>query len=232
MARRAAELARYNTFAAERVLERRLIEAADTGDDVPAELTSKILRAARPEPAPQPATIRRSWFAFTGFQWSAASLAFAATLAVAVFGWKAVTDQGPGMQRIQVAMIDIDDRRALAAPTRFRTLQNNQAQQAQADGGYRDVTIPADLLRRAIAGNDSAASAQLETYLPTSSKSDGRIRVLIDGLLANRVNGEWSGRTVLPLRIYDLEDKRSETIRNSLKNLAGNGSIVLLTMRP
>jgi hypothetical protein len=45
---RAAELAKHNVFAAEHVLERRLISAANEGPDVPSTLAARILRASRP----------------------------------------------------------------------------------------------------------------------------------------------------------------------------------------
>jgi hypothetical protein len=233
-ANRAAALAKRNIYAAERVLERRLIEAADVGPDVPAHLSSRILKSAqRGEAAPrQQQAARSSWFSFTSFGWSMAGAAFAATLVFAVFGWKTMNEQVPAIQKIQLAMVDIDDRRALAAPTRFRTLQNNQAAAPVAEGGYRDIDIPTDLVRRAISNNDSAAALQLETYLPASSQSDSRVRLLVDSALTSRLNSEWSTRAVLPLRAYDLEDKRSEAIRNSLKVPAGTGSVVLLTTRP
>jgi hypothetical protein len=45
---RAAELAKFNKLAAERVLERRLIAVANEGPDIPSALSAQILRASRP----------------------------------------------------------------------------------------------------------------------------------------------------------------------------------------
>src|SRR5262249_20649319 len=44
---RAAALASRNSFAAERALERRLIEAANVGPEVPAALTARVLKLKR-----------------------------------------------------------------------------------------------------------------------------------------------------------------------------------------
>ncbi len=45
---RAAELTKHNRFAAERILEGRLISAANEGPDVPSTLAARVLRASRP----------------------------------------------------------------------------------------------------------------------------------------------------------------------------------------
>src|SRR6266851_235581 len=50
-AERAAALAKQNTLAAERVLERRLLEAARQSPPVPRDLTTRILKASPPPKA-------------------------------------------------------------------------------------------------------------------------------------------------------------------------------------
>src|SRR5262245_13847273 len=67
---RAAELAKHNVFAAERVLERRLISAANEGPAVPGTLAARVLRASRP-----PASVTRRIFnlllsTLSGWRWS------------------------------------------------------------------------------------------------------------------------------------------------------------------
>src|SRR5215813_9301010 len=67
---RAAALAKLNVFAAERVLERRLISTANEGPGVPGTLAERVLRASR---SPGTRTARRfnvRWPTFSGWQWS------------------------------------------------------------------------------------------------------------------------------------------------------------------
>ena len=237
-AERAVDLAQHNSFAAERVLERRLVEAANAGPGVPPALSARVLKAAQ-RPAAAPA--KSSWLQWLGFgslHWSAAGVAFAATLAVAVFGWKAYNESAPtslSQQRIQLAMVTVDDPQVFSGgsgTSRTRTLQNQDP--TLPEGGFRDVSIPTDLLRRVISGTDHAAAVQLVPYLPLASQADREIRLLIDATLAQRLTGEWSTRPELPVRVYDLEDTRSDMIRRSIRIPAGTGtgSLVLLTARP
>src|SRR6266446_89170 len=54
----AAELTRFNMLAAERILERRLIAAANDGPDVPVGLSARILGTSRPSPIQMAASER------------------------------------------------------------------------------------------------------------------------------------------------------------------------------
>ena len=65
---RAAELTKHNRFAAERILERRLISAANEGPGVPSTLAARVLRASRPPRTEdgrniQPAMANAQWVA-------------------------------------------------------------------------------------------------------------------------------------------------------------------------
>ncbi len=235
---RAAELTKRNGFAAERVLERRLLAAADTGGGVPAVLSARVLAAGNlPTSRPAKAEPRTSWFrlpSFSGLQWSAAGAAFAALVAVAVISFQNLQERSRSGQRVQFAMVTIDDRGALS-PTRMRSLGNQPT--ASAENVFRDIDIPADIMRRAVvstSGADRAAIAlQLMSYLPPpANPATRRVQILIDSVLAERLVGEWRTRTVVPLRIFDLDDARTAGIRNAIRTQPADGALILLTVRP
>jgi hypothetical protein len=229
-AERAAELTRRNTLAAERVLEARLLAAANEGPRVPLDLAARVLNRSRaPEPRRTPA-FRLQWPRLGLWQWSGVGAAVAATIAVAVFGlqtWR----EAPRSDRIQIAMVTMDDR---AAP-RVRSL--GPQTQPSPEGAYRDADIPADLLRRVIAagtsgGERSIAGAELAPFLPTSTAiPGGRPRLLIDSAIANRLAADRSARNI-PVRIYDLADARSAEIRRRVSAPPGEGPSFLLTLKP
>ena len=235
---RAAELTKRNGFAAEHVLERRLIAAADTGGGVPSALSARVLTAANLATSrPAQAEPRASWFrlpSFSGLQWSAAGAAFAALVAVAVISFQQLQERSRSGQRIQFAMVTIDDRGALS-PTRMRSLGNQPT--ASAENVFRDIDIPADVMRRAVTstgGDDrSAIASQLMSYLPQpANPATRRVQILIDSVLAERLVGEWRTRTVVPLRVYDLDDARTGPIRSAIRTQAADGALILLTVRP
>ena len=239
---RAAQLTARNGLAAEHVLERRLIGAANAGVGVPAALSARVLATvyrARTEPrraaalAAEPRRSSRSGWSIFG--WSAAGLAFAATIAVAVFGvqnWREITQPS---QRMQLAMVTIDDRRPFSGASQMRSLRNNASAPTQATEGFRDVNIPADLLRRAIASAESrhrpAAVAQLKDYLPPDFDKGSQAQVVIDSALSDALSRQWSSRTIVPIRVYDLADAHTKAIRDSLRLKLGTTPQVLLTIR-
>ena len=232
-AEQAAELTRQNSFAAERIMERRLVAAADTGPGVPPVLTSRILKAAQPARFAPPKVLRFRWPVLSSLQWSAAGAAIAATLAAGIFVVLTEHQNTQSYQRVQLAMVTIDDRRALSGAPQYRTLRSDGT--APAADGFRDVDIPADLLRRAIAGAESsnrgALASQLRVYLPPRNGTDELPRIVIDSVLADRLSGEWSGRTILPIRAYNLEDPRMKVVRENLSAQLGTGPDVLLSVR-
>jgi len=84
---RAARLAKHNVLAAERVLERRLISAANEGPGVPAPLARRVLRGSR-SPGNKTARIfNLRWSTPSGWQWSGLGALAAATVAIAVLGF-------------------------------------------------------------------------------------------------------------------------------------------------
>lgn len=240
---RAAALIARNGLAAERVLERRLVGAANSGSEVPAALSSRVLRAAQSsqvEQTAQSAQVRprqSARFRWSILSWSAAGAAFAATIAIAVFGLPNWRENAQSYQRIQLAMVTIDDRRPFSGSPQVRSLRSNAPALATAAAteGFRDFDIPADLLRRAIAsagGADRATVAsQLLAYLPPGTEAAGQSQVVIDSALANALSREWSARTIVPIRVYDLGDARAKAIRDSLRAKLGTAPQVLLTVR-
>jgi hypothetical protein len=229
-AERAVALIKQNGLAAEHLLERRLVAAANRGPEVPAALSAQILRAAQAtERKPQPA-FRFRWPILSRLQWSAAGAAVAATIVAGLFGVLTSREPGPSAQRVQLAMVTLDDRRVLSGPSQFRSLRSDGT--TPTDLGFRDVDIPADVLRRTIASVDGLDSGkladQLMVYLPAPSKPAEPIRIAIDAAISERLAGEWAGRMIVPIRVYDLDDSRMRAARESLQAAAGT---VLLTVR-
>ena len=67
---RAAELAKHNVFAAERVMERRLISAANEGPVVPGTLAARVLTASRSQRSVTRRTFNLRWPTLSGWRWS------------------------------------------------------------------------------------------------------------------------------------------------------------------
>ena len=115
---RAAELAKHNVFAAERVLERRLISAANEGPGVPATLAERVLRATRPPGTRTARIFNLQWPTFSGWQWSGLGALAAATVAIAVFGFQFWQQQLRPEKSFQIAMVTLEDRSVLAEGVR------------------------------------------------------------------------------------------------------------------
>lgn len=233
---RAADLTKRNGFAAERVLERRLIEAAHEGPAVPAALAARVLQIPRPNEraaasaGPIAAVSKSFWSILSGWQWSGLGAAVAATLVVAVVGLRMWQEPPKTYKTMQFAMVTIDDRAAFGP--RVRSLQPQPAKD-----GFADYDIPADLIRRSIAG--AAGLGQVEatewaTFLPTTTMpggaTQGPTQVLIDRTLAERSTGDWKARSQLPVRVYDLADPRWAAIRNQVGGAAPAQTRLLLVV--
>jgi hypothetical protein len=227
---RAVALTKQNAFAAEHILERRLVTAAEAGSAVPAALSLRIMKVAQPAELRPRSLFRFRWPILSSLQWSAAGAAVAATIAAGVFGVLALRENTQTYQRVQLAMVTIDDRRALSGTPQYRTLRSDGT--APAAVGCRDVDIPVDLLRRAIASAEGAergaVAAQLLVYLPSGPEIAEQTQLAIDSTLADRLSGEWNGRLIAPVRAYNLDHASMRAIRENLKAQAGT---VLLTVR-
>ncbi len=233
---RATELTKHNCFAAERVIERRLIAAADDGPEVPAALSSRVLQAVRPkERASIAATPAASGFRslLSAWQWSGLGAAVAATLVVAVVGLRMWQEQPKTYKLMQFAMVTIDDRGALGG-SRVRSLQQQQQQQHD-KAGFVDTDMPTDLLRRTIAdvaGRGSVAPSEWTPFLPEAAQQTANTQVLIDRSVSERIlSGDWRSRNLVPVRIYDLADSRWSTIRSQVGQLPADTRALLVTQR-
>jgi hypothetical protein len=137
---RAAELTKHNRFAAERILERRLISAANEGPDVPSTLAAQILRASRPPRTGAGGIFNLRWPALSGWQWSGLGAALAATAVIAVFGFQLWQAQLRPDQSFQIAMVTIEDRSVLAEGAR-RTRGPREAGVVQPQARSADASV-------------------------------------------------------------------------------------------
>lgn len=238
---RAAELTKHNKFAAERVLERRLISAASEGPGVPSTLASRVLSAS---PSPRTATPKLfdlRWPTLSGWQWSGLGAAVAATAVIAVFGFQFWQQQLQPDRSFQIAMVTIEDRTVLVEEAR-RTRgpqapsANTSPSEKPGEGRFRDIEIPTALLQRAIASADNnkgvVEHSELMNYLRAQNDAfDNQARILIDAALADSLSEKSSQRNFIQVRAYDLDDKRSATIRGKIRPPQADGHFVLLTLR-
>jgi hypothetical protein len=252
---RAAELTKFNKLAAERILDRRLIAAANEGPDVPSALSERILSASRPPMSGRGGLFNWRWPTFSAWQWS--GLGAAATAAIAVIAvftlvfWQGLSDhdfqfareQLSSDQRFQIAMVTIEDRNALIEEPRYRTRGRRQ-QSSNSDGpttqtptvsGIHDLEIPTTLLRRAI--NSSSYDKQfiehseLMSSLRAQEQSfDSQALILIDSALADSIS-ENTKRSSTQIRVYDLDDPSASTIRSKIRKLPADAHAILLTLR-
>jgi hypothetical protein len=229
-AERAASLTRQNSLAAERVLERRLLEAARQSPPVPQELAARVLRASLPTKA---APSGAWWRPLGRWQWTTVAGALALVAIVAVVGvplWQQATQGGDSMQ---VAMVTIADRNALFEPSDVRMRGPGPQPGPVVEQRFHDVDVPIGILKgllAAAAAPRSAASREIEPYL--SMSGDGRpTHVVVDSALKARIEAAADAER-MPVRIYDLEDPRTSDIRPLLGQLPKGRRIYLLTLKP
>jgi hypothetical protein len=228
-AERAALLVKQNALAAERVLERRLLEAAKQGPPVPQDLTARVLKAG---PPPKASPAGGWWRSFGRWQWTGVAGAAALAAIVAVVGvplWQqTLQDSGS----IQVAMVTINDRNPLFESSDLRMRGPGPQPGPVVEQRFRDVEVPTSILKglsAAAASSRSAASREIEPYLSLSG--DGRpSHVILDSALKAKIDA--SGDERMLVRIYDLEDPRAGDIRPLVGPLPKGRRIYLLTLKP
>jgi hypothetical protein len=229
-AERAARLVKRNALAAERVLERRLLDAARHSPPVPQSLAERVLTPASPPKASAfggwwRSLGRRQWIGIAG----AAALAGIAAIAVAPMLQQTTREDAP----LQVAMATFRDRTPLFEASDIR-MRGTGPQPSAADQRFRDVEVPTGILRNlvATAGQPAGAPSDIEPYLPAGADSGKKpLRVIVDSALKDRV--ETSGdRDRLPVRIYDLNDPRVTNVRSAIPDIPDNGRAYLLTFKP
>ena len=169
---RAVELIKYNEFAAERVLERRLVEAANAGPSIPRALEKRILRASRPRRPGWFGGIHQRWQMLSGWQWSGMGAAVTATAALAIFGLQGWQTQN------QDSVATLDSGIVGIEPKRVRTIAILPDQ-----GTIAETTPPAPPRVMATAPAKLAAppprviSSPLPTADPESAKRPAVARV-------------------------------------------------------
>ncbi len=227
-AARAAALVRRNALAAERVLERRLQDAARQGPPVPQALAARVLAAGAPLRA---APSGGWWRALGRRQWLGIAGAAALASIVAIVGiplWRTMQGSAP----IQVAMVTIGDRNALFEPSDIR-MRGSPPQAPVAGQRFRDLEIPTAILKglsAAAASSPSAASREIEPYLAPGG--DRRpMQVVLDAALKARIDAGGNGER-MPVRLYDLDDPRAADIRPLAGPLAKDRHAYLLTLKP
>ena len=230
-AARAADLVRQNTLAVELVLELRLRTAASRSPPVPQHLTARILRAS----APRRASAKSAWWRSLGRrQWSivgAAALASTLVVVARPMLQQLLSGNGP----LQVAMVTIDDRSPLFEASDRRMRGTGAPPAPAADQRFRDVDVPAGVLKSvlsAASAPSSAAGREIEAFLPALGDVRGQpIRIIVDTALREKVDALQSGDRV-PVRIYDLRDPRNAEIRAAVRSIPDSRRAYLLTIKP
>jgi hypothetical protein len=229
-ARQAADLVKRNALAAERILERRLLAAAEQGPAVPPGLAARALGS---QPRPQARAARLPWRPFGRWSWTGIAGAAALASIVAIAGVVVLQQAMRGGAPIQVAMVTIGDRTPLFEPSDIR--MRGSPQGSPADQRFRDVDMPAGVLGELVAAPATpspAATRALETYLSLPGDSTGQpVRVIVDAALGEKLRGRPAGEGI-PVRIYDLRDPRTADIRGLAGALPDSGRAYLLTVRP
>jgi hypothetical protein len=229
-AERAAALTKQNTLAAERVLERRLLEAARQSPPVPQGLARRVLEAAPPSRTSAPAGW---WRAPDRWRWQGLAGAIVLAGVVAVVGVPLWQQAMQGGESMQVAMVTINDRNPLFEPSDVRMRGPGPQPGPVVEQRFHDVEVPTSILKgllAAAASPRSAASREIEPYL--SMSGDGRpAHVIVDAALKAKIDASAGGEPML-VRIYDLEDPRAADIRPLVGQLPKGRRIYLLTLKP
>jgi hypothetical protein len=241
---RAADLTKSNKLAAERILEHRLLTAANAGPDVPSALSERILRASWPPRSGAGGIFSLRWPTFSAWQWSGLGAVPAAIAVIAVFGIQVWQAQVQSDQSFQIAMVTIEDRDVLVEGPRYRTRGSQQQapnpstplNEKPAESRFSDVEIPTALLRRAINGafvdKQSIEHSELMKYLRAQNESfDIQARILIDSALADSVAKSAPERASIQSRAYDLNDPTTATIRSKIPKLPVDARAILLTLK-
>jgi hypothetical protein len=227
-AARAATAVKQNALAAERVLERRLLAAAEEDPPIPQALTARILQAAGP---PKASALGAWWRSLSRRQWM--SIAGAAALAsILVVAGMPILQQMMSGSPLQVAMVTINDRGPLFEASDLR--MRGTAPGPATDQRFRDVEVPTGLLKDLVATGQprGATSREIERYVLGTGETTARpVRVIVDSALKQRLETAAGDRTLV--RVYDLNDPRSADV----KSLVGvppndNGRTFLLTIKP
>lgn len=231
---RAAELTKHNVFAAERVLERRLISAAEEGPDVPGTLARRVLRASRSPGMTTARAFNLRWPTFSGWLWPGLGALVAATVTLAVFGFHFWQQQLRPEQGFQIAMVTLEDRSVLAEG--LRRTRGLQPAEGPVESRFRDINIPTALLQRAITSasnkNRVAKDFELMNFLRAQNNTYNNLSyILIDSALADSLSKRLDQPGSTEVRIYDLDDLRAGNIRGKIEPPPKGAHFLFLTVR-
>ena len=221
-------LVRRNTLAAERVLERRLLELAAQGPEPPAGTLANLRLA----PSPLAPADRRRW-TIPSWRWPTllGGLVLASVLAVASV--PLVRQAMRGDPPVLVAVVSIADRSTLFEPSDIR-MRGGEPTSPTVNRRFTDLDVPAGLLKslfREAAQPSAVVVREFGTLLPVGPRL-GSSRVLVDGALRARADAAPEDQR-LPVRLYDLDDPRTADLRRALGAPVTPGErLYLLTVRP
>lgn len=230
---RAAELVKRNVFAAEHVLECRLISVANEGTDVPPALTERVLGAARSRASKPARLFDLQWPMFHGWQWSKLGALAATMVAITVFGIHLWQQQFRPNQSVEIAMVTLEDRSILAEGTR-RT-RGLQPEVSSPRTHFLNIDIPTALLQRAIssASNDGGVDVHSEfmNFLQAHNvKYNNRAGIFIDYALADNLGKQLHQGNSTQVRVYDLEDLQAVRIISKARPLPADAHFLFLTI--
>ena len=212
----ALELVRGNVFAAERVLERRLLAVASESAP-PSARVEAVVRKALTARAGK-AAVRRPVLSL--WKWSGIA---AAALAVALVTG-VVLQQPPSPE---ATIVTVTDLRSL---TEAVDLQTAPAERP----AFNDVEVPTRVLqrlpRKAVNGA-TLAYPEIAPFITGPGRERHRpFRIIVDSILIKEIAANERHPT-MTIRVYDLDDPRLAELRNIVA-LRSVGPVYLLTVKP
>jgi hypothetical protein len=132
-------------------------------------------------------------------------------------------------------MVTIGDRGPLFEASDIRMRGTGPTPSPPADQRFRDIEVPASVLKSVLSGAASpsvAVAREIDPYLPAPADASGQpVRLVVDSALREKVDALKAGDPV-PVRLYDLRDPRAADIRAVVGSLPDSGRIYLMTVKP
>ena len=222
--REAEQLVRTSAAAAERVLERQLMEAAEASPPISAELEARILAIVAPPPATKQS---RSFFRLPRLKvWQLSGLAGALAAVVAVV---VSLPQLTGSAPAQLAMASLSDRDVLfeASDVRMRSASRPSASALR----FKDLVIPTSTLEGLLdIKHGQAQRAALKEFKERAGITDERAFVMVDEALTQKALPKDSANVAI--RLYDLRDSRVADVLAKIAPPPPEGAAYLVTVKP